>query len=75
MNLVGIVAEADTADVADAVLATLDDEPMQVSARPTERDLQHRVQTGDGGVGPDEQSPPDQRADAAHHHPQLVHAL
>ena len=40
MNLVGIVAEADTADVADAVLATLDDEPMQVGARPAERDLQ-----------------------------------
>jgi hypothetical protein len=40
---VGIVTEADTADVADAVLATLDDEPMQVGARPAERDLQHRV--------------------------------
>ena len=40
MNLVGIVAEADTAD---AVLATLDDEPMQVGARPAEHDLQHRV--------------------------------
>jgi hypothetical protein len=71
---VGIVTEADTADVADAVLATLDDEPMQVAARPAERDLQHRVQTGDRGVGPDEQSPPDQRTDAAHHPPQLVHA-
>ena len=57
----GIVAEADTADVADAVLHAVDDEPVQVLAVPAERGLHHVVQTGDGGVGPDEQSPPDQR--------------
>jgi len=52
----------------------LDDEPMQVGARPAERDLQHRVQTGNRRVGGEQQPPPDQRTDPAHHHPQLVQA-
>src|SRR5664279_6051169 len=34
---------------------------MQVGARPAERDLQHRVQTGDRCVGGEQQPPPDQR--------------
>ena len=70
----GIVAEVDTADVADAVLHAVDDEPVQVLAVPAERGLHHGVQAGDGGVGSDKQAPPDQRTDAAHHPPQLVHA-
>ena len=49
----GIVAEADPADVADAVLHAVDDEPVQVLTAPAERDLQHRVQVGDRGVGGD----------------------
>jgi hypothetical protein len=69
---VGIVAEADTADVADAVLHAVDDEPVQVLAVPAERGLHDGVQTGDRGVVPDEQPPPDQRTDPVHHHPQLI---
>ena len=42
--------EAGTTDIADVLLATLDDEPVQVRARPTEGDLQHRVQIGDRRV-------------------------
>jgi hypothetical protein len=34
-----VITEAGTADVADAVLATLDDEPVQVGARPAEGGL------------------------------------
>jgi hypothetical protein len=50
---VGIVAEAGTADVADAELHAVDDEPVQVLAVPAERGLHDGVQTGDRGVGPD----------------------
>src|SRR5450755_255448 len=39
-----IITEAGTTDIPDAVLATLDDEPVQVRTRPAEGDLQHRVQ-------------------------------
>lgn len=35
----GIVVEADTADVADAVLHAVDDDPVQVLAVPAERGL------------------------------------
>src|SRR5664279_428829 len=42
-----VITEAGTTDIPDAVLATLDDEPVQVRARPAEGDLQHRVQTSD----------------------------
>ena len=59
MDLVGIVAEADTAGVADAVLDAVDDEPVQVLAVPAERGLHDGVQTRDRGVGPDEQPPPE----------------
>jgi len=41
----------------------VDDEPVQVLAVPAERGLHDGVQTGDRGVGPDEQPPPDQRTD------------
>ena len=59
-----IITEAGTTDIPDAVLATLDDEPVQVRTRPTEGDLQHRVQTSDRRIGGDQQAPPDQRTDA-----------
>ena len=68
-----IITEAGTTDIPDAVLATLDDEPVQVRTRPTEGDLQHRVQTSDRRIGGDQQLPPDQRTDAAHYHPQPIH--
>ena len=60
------------ADIGDAVLAAVDDEPVQVLTAPAERGLQDGVQLGDRGVGGDQQAPPDQRADPVHHHPQLV---
>ena len=64
----------DTADVADAVLATLDDEPMQVGARPAEGGLQQAYRPAIV-VSAETSSPlPNQRTDPAHHHPQLVHA-
>ena len=34
-----VITEAGTTDVANAVLATLHDEPVQVRTRPAERDL------------------------------------
>ena len=54
-NAPRIITEAGTTDVAGAVLATLDDEPVQVRARPAVGDLQHRVQTSDRRVGGDQQ--------------------
>ena len=59
---VGVVAEADAAGVADAVLDAVDHEPVQVLTVPAEDDLQHGVHVGVAGVAGDEQPPPDQRA-------------
>ena len=50
-----IVTEAGTTGVGDAVLTSVDDEPVQVVAVPAQRDLQHRVQTGDRRIGGDQQ--------------------
>ena len=54
-NLSRVITEAGTTDISDVVLATLDDEPVQVSTRPAEGDLQHRVQTSDRRIGGDQQ--------------------
>ena len=52
-----VITEAGTTDIPGAVLAALDDEPVQVRTRPTEGGLQHRVQIGDRRVGGDQQPP------------------
>lgn len=55
-----LIPEPRSADVSDAVLGAVNDEPVQVLAVPAEGDLQHRVRVGDRDVGGNEQSSPDQ---------------
>ena len=62
---VRVVAEAYPADVADALLASLDHKAMEVVVAPAEGRLQSGVEVGDGAVCPDQEPAPDQRADAA----------
>jgi hypothetical protein len=52
-DLARVVAETRPADRGDAVLAAVDDEPVQVLTAPLERRLQDRVQLGDRGAGGD----------------------
>jgi hypothetical protein len=60
-----IITEAEPAEVADAVLAAVTDETVQVLVAPAQGDLQRGMQVGDGAVAADEQTAPDQWADAA----------
>ena len=64
-NLMGVVAEAEAARVADAVLASMDHEAVEVLVAPAEDELQGGVEVGDGAVAPDQNPAPDQGADAA----------
>ena len=60
------IAEPDLARVKPAVVAVLssvDDKPVQMTAAPPERDLQRRVEIRDAVLRADLQPPPDQRAD------------
>ena len=71
--LARIITEGDPAEVADAVLATVNDEPVKVLVAPVQSDLQRGMQVGNGAVAADEQSAPDQWADATQDDAQLVH--
>jgi hypothetical protein len=71
--LMWIVAKAEAAEVADAVLATVNHEAVEVLVAPVQSDLQRGMQVGSGAVATDEQSAPDQWADAAQDDAQLVH--
>jgi hypothetical protein len=71
---VGVIAAADAAGVADAVLGPVDHEPVQVLTVPAEGDLQPGGHVGDAGVAGDEQPPPDQRAAPVQHDAQLEDA-
>jgi hypothetical protein len=57
-----------------AVLPAVDEEAVQVQVLPAEGHLKHAVELRQDGVIPHEESPPDERADAAEHHPELVEA-
>jgi len=61
----GIVSEADSAEVTDAVLTTVNDEAIEVLLRPAQADLERCVHVGDAAIAADKQAPPDQRADTA----------
>ena len=52
----------------------MDAELVEVGIRPPESDLEDMVQIGDGTVTADEQTAPDQRADAQQHNLELVDA-
>src|SRR6266496_3096089 len=45
---------------------------MEMEIAPIEGDLQRVMEIGDGAGLCDQQAPPDQRADLAQHHPQLI---
>jgi hypothetical protein len=51
----------------------VNNEAAQVLVAPIQSDLQGGMQVGDAGVAPDEQTAPDQWADAAQHDAQLIH--
>ena len=53
--LAGIVGKANAADVSDTVLATANDEAVQVFVTPGESRLQGGMQAGEGAVAADEQ--------------------
>jgi hypothetical protein len=74
LHSVRIVAKADAAKVADAVLTTVNDESIEMLVSPTQGQLQCGVQSGDGCIATNEQAPPDQGADATQDDAQLVHA-
>jgi len=53
-HLARVIAKADATTVADAVLAAVDDEAVQVLVAPAQSRLQRRVQIGDGRIAGDE---------------------
>src|SRR5881227_2696698 len=68
-----MVTEADPAVMPDAVLTAVDDETVQVLVGPAQHALEGGVEIGDGAVAANQQTAPDQRANAAQVDAQLVH--
>src|ERR1035438_1933615 len=60
--------EANTADLADAVIPAVDVEPMEMRIRPAKRNLERVVKIGDRAIAAHQQPAPDHRADLANPH-------
>src|SRR6266545_2966585 len=54
------------------IIFAMNAKPMEMEIAPIEGDLQRVMEIGDGAGLCDQQAPPDQRADLAQHHPQLI---
>jgi len=66
-------AQGDLAVLVEAfVLVPVNLEAMEVIVLPGEGDLQDGVQLGQGGIGANQETAPDERADPSQHHAQLV---
>ena len=72
MHSARIVTEANATQVTDAVLATVDDQTVEMLVGPAEDHLQRVVQIGNRHVSTDEQAASDQWADTAQDDAQLV---
>jgi hypothetical protein len=55
-----------------AIVVTENVEMVEVFVAPREKDLDHAVELGQGGVAADQKSSPDERADAAQNDAQLI---
>ena len=60
LYLLGIIFEADAAEVSDPIVLAMDAESMQVLSTPGESKLKNPVQLGDTGVAAEQQTPPDE---------------
>ncbi len=58
----------------NAVIFPVDVKPMQVGITPTHGDLNRVMKVGNAVIAPQEQSPPDHRANTTQNHLELVNA-
>ena len=73
MHLVRVVAEGAATGPGDTARSPMDDESVEVFIAPAQHQLERVMQVDDGAIAADENSTPDQRADAAQDETELVH--
>jgi hypothetical protein len=59
----------------NAVIFPVDMKPMQVGITPTDGNLNRVMKVGNAVIAPQEQSPPDHRANTTQNHLELVNAI
>ena len=69
---VGIVSEPGSPDPAEAIVAAVDAEAVEVGVGPAEGDLDGRMEIGQGAVAADQEPPPDHGANLADPDMELV---
>ena len=73
-NTFRVIGEREASLVRNAVIFPVDVKPMQVGITPTHGNLNRVMKVGNAVVAPQEQSPPDHRANATQNHLELVNA-
>jgi len=73
-NTFRVIGEREASLVRNAVIFPVDVKPMQVGITPTHGDLNRVMKVGNAVIAPQEQSPPDHRANTTQNHLELVNA-